>query len=71
MKEVMVECQDILTHYGATMSMQVHDGIVGSVPKGSEAQFMAAMAELMESKHIDGTHLNVSGATAGTWADAH
>lgn len=72
MKSVMVECQEILDHYGATMSMQVHDEIVGSIPVGVAEPFIHDMKELMESKKVNGTPLRVGDGVPGrNWAEAH
>jgi DNA polymerase I-like protein with 3'-5' exonuclease and polymerase domains len=61
----------VLRHYGAHLSMQVHDELCGWVPEGVAEPFIATMRAIMESIRIPNIALKVEGGAGRTWADVH
>jgi DNA polymerase-1 len=61
----------ILRKYGAHLSIQVHDELVGNVPSENAAPFTAAMKTLMAAVPLPGLRLKVEGGTGRNWQEVH
>jgi DNA polymerase I-like protein with 3'-5' exonuclease and polymerase domains len=71
LKMVMVWCQPLLAKYGAHLSKQVHDEVVGWVPTEHAGQIERGMVALMESIELPGLPLKVTGGCGASWAEVH
>ena len=70
-KRAMVESAPLLRHYGATLSIQVHDSLSGWVPNGNAAKFWLGMKTVMESQKLPGgLPLLVEGGLGINWEEA-
>lgn len=71
LKIEMGEVISILMKYDAQLSIQVHDELVGWVPKVNAPAFYAELDAIMSSHDVNGLPLPVSGGSGPSWADAH
>ena len=70
-KQAMVWAVPVLRHFGAHLSIQVHDELVGWCPKATSKQFIAAMKAVMVTVPVPGLRLKVEGSVASNWGEVH
>lgn len=70
-KKEMGELIPVLLFYNAHLSSQVHDELVGWVPKVNAEAFDREVRKIMSSHKIRGLEMTVSGGLGRTWAEAH
>lgn len=70
-KKEMGELIPVLLFYNAHLSIQVHDEIVGWVPRVNAEAFDREVRKIMSSHKIRGLEMTVSGGLGRTWAEAH
>lgn len=70
-KQAMVWAVPVLLHFGAHLSIQVHDEICGWVERSKAEAFLQAMKAVMVSVPIPGLRLKVEGGYGANWGEVH
>lgn len=70
-KQAMVWAVPVLLHFGAHLSIQVHDEICGWVEREKADAFMGAMRAVMVSVPLPGLQLKVEGGWGANWGEVH
>jgi DNA polymerase I-like protein with 3'-5' exonuclease and polymerase domains len=70
-KRAMGWLAPMLVHFGAHMSVQVHDELCGWVSRGNADAFIQAAKAVMVSVPLPGLRLKVSGGYGTSWSEAH
>ena len=71
LKRAMIWALPVLRSFGAHMSLQVHDELVGWVPEEVAPAFLSAMRGVLESIEIPGLALRADGGAGKNWAEVH
>jgi len=70
-KQAMVWAVPVLLHFGAHLSIQVHDEICGWVKRDKADAFINAMKAVMVSIPLPGLQLKVEGGWGANWGEVH
>lgn len=69
-KKAMVQSVPPLKHYGAHISIQVHDELAGFCPERNAEKFLDGMKTIMESIEVPHVSLAVEGGYGKNWDEA-
>lgn len=71
LKLLMGRLPPLLRHYGAHLSLQVHDELLGWCDPDVAPYFLADMDRIADGIQLPGVHLALSGGAGANWAAIH